>query len=191
MTEKQKELLNNYFNEGMHGDYEHIKNLDKNYFLVYDCDDEQHFMDFLKEIGTTWEEFKKEYEVDGLYYWEDYFICDKCGEVFYMNEYGANQGYVRTYDDDLICNDCADWKDIIEDFTNDADNCIDTDYNLDNELIECGFHKYDTYSFNICGLIKPETVIKEFENDYDYVWVLTHKEMFGVSVELWLKKKEN
>lgn len=188
MTDKQKNMLYQYFDEEQRGDYRYIKNLGQTYFLIYSYDDEQHFMNFLKEIGTTWEDFKKEYEVEDIDYWENYFICD-CGEVIYMNECGINQGYVKTYNHNLICNDCADWKDIIEDFTNKVDSCINTDYNLDNELIEYGFHKHDSYDFNMCELITPEKVIKEFEKDYDYVWVLTHQEMFGVSAELWLKEK--
>lgn len=189
MTDKQKNMLYQYFDEEQRGDYRYIKNLDETYFLVYSYDDEQHFMNFLKEIGTTWEDFKKEYEVEDLDYWENYFICDECGAVIYMNEYDVNQGYVKTYDHNLICNDCANWKNIIEDFTNKVDSCINTDYSLDNELINCGFHKHDSYDFNMCELITPEKVIKEFEKNYDYIWVLTHQEMFGVSAELWLKEK--
>ena len=189
MTEKQKEMLYDYFNEGQGGDCRYVANLDKNYFLINNSSEDNDFMEFLEGIGATWEDFKKEYEVEDIDYWENYFICDECGEVIYMNEYGVNQGYVKTYKHNLICNDCADWKDIIEDFINKVDSCINTDYDLDNELIECGFHKHDSYDFNMCELITPEKIIERFEKDYDYVWVLTHQEMFGVSAELWLKEK--
>lgn len=191
MTEKQKDMLYDYFNEGQHGDYRYIKNLDKTYFLVYSYDDEQHFMNFLKEIGTTWEDFKKEYEIEDLDYWENYFICNKCGEVIYMNDYGINDGYVKEDTYNLVCNECADWDNIIDDLTNEPMKCINTNYEgIYDILKKHKFHEHDTYVFlSFETVTTPEDIVKEFKDKYDYIWLLTRAEMFRTEAILFLRNK--
>lgn len=191
MTEKQRDLLSNYFNEGNGCDVWYIKNLNHNEFLVYEDSNYNRFLEYLKEINVTWEDFKEEYEVDDWDYWENYFICDKCGEVLYMNEYGINDGYVKEDTYNLVCNECADWDNIIDDLTNEPMKCINTNYEEIYDILKKHkFHEHDTYVFlSFETPTTPEDIVKEFKDKYDYIWLLTRAEMFRTEAILFLRNK--
>lgn len=170
---------------------QYIKNTESTVLLMDEIDYFEQFEQLLEENGSSWEEFKEKEMISDYDLYENYAICDECGSYLSIDTH--NIGCVNNEQGQYICNDCADWSEIINQYKNNVKSCINTDYDdLHYILNNNGWFVYDTYDFEPYddNYISPNDIIDKINtNKYNYLWVLENNNIFSTRATLYLQVK--
>lgn len=192
LNDKQIEQVYEYFNNECTIDIIEIKN--EKILIHGSSDDIEDFEKFLKEgFNINLDNFIESEKIDYTAYSEQIIACD-CGANHWHNDYGLQSVFIG--DGVVYCADCIDWDDVLNDYINNYNNALTIDFDIDSEYLKNEkWHLINNYDFSSwhAGYSTPEQIINDLFNklkyEYDFFFECTNIQQFGLSANLYLRKK--